>query len=328
MVVIAQSGRALPCEGNGCGFKSRWRPKIKENIMGYKDKKIKRSKINQLKYRLSLAFSKFFYKLIVNKARREMMRQVEKVMTKLRERAKIIKPNNLKINEWVDQYLRECMLSGKPINILTPWCASSMLKRRFQEGENKFIPTKKELRILKEEMPNIISLFDQNGFRLNWWVTFNKTFVDSVGIPIDEYKTMIVGLNPDVSKKVTFADWEKDILGKKVEPDLDVLNNFTKYLPKSYLDLRINQLKLWMERREVEWRKTDEELQADIVYATACEVREAKIMIFENPIFGKEDFILILIEEAEDYDTFTTFIKDFKKRIVPVLSINPWRMNS
>lgn|GEM_PF-4711527 len=23
MVVIAQSGRALPCEGNGCGFKSR-----------------------------------------------------------------------------------------------------------------------------------------------------------------------------------------------------------------------------------------------------------------------------------------------------------------
>ena len=257
-----------------------------------------------------------------------MMRQVEKVMTKLRERAKIIKPNNLKINEWVDQYLRECMLSGKPINILTPWCASSMLKRRFREGENKFIPTKKELRILKEEMPNIISLFDQNGFRLNWWVTFNKTFVDSVGIPIDEYKTMIVGLNPDVSKKVTFADWEKDILGKKVEPDLDVLNNFTKYLPKSYLDLRINQLKLWMERREVEWRKTDEELQADIVYATACEVREAKIMIFENPIFGKEDFILILIEEAEDYDTFTTFIKDFKKRIVPVLSINPWRMNS
>ncbi len=297
--------------------------------MSYKDKKIKRSQINQLKYKLGLALNKFFYNIILKKKEKQKMRQIQNVLKFLREKSRLVKSNNLKINEWVDRYLTDCFVNGRTVNILTQWCLSSMLKKRFKEQGDKFVPTKKERRILQEEIPTILSLFSQNGFSVNWWITFNPTFVESDGIPKDEYKKMLTLLADDILKEkgVIFVDWEDDVLGKKPEPDVAVLKNFSDYISQNYINLRVGQLKVWAEK-EADWTKTDQQLEEEIKYATACEANEAKLLTFENPMFGNEDFILIPLDDAETYDSFESFVPGFKKRLVTVLSLTPWRMKS
>ncbi|MBP9822350.1 MAG: hypothetical protein KBC81_02840 [Candidatus Pacebacteria bacterium] len=256
------------------------------------------------------------------------MRQVENVLSELRKRSKLVRYNNLKINEWVNRYLEDCILNGKPVNILTQWCVSSMLKKRYKEQGDKFIPTKKELRVLQEEIPAILSLFSRNGFRVNWWITFNTTFIDAEGIPRTAYKEMLLRCSEtDPKAGVVFADWEDDVLGKKMEPDQAVLGNFLGYVPEKYFKLRVEQLSIWAQK-ESDWRKTKDELGENIKYATACEIAEAKLLTFQNPLFGKEDWLLIPLDDAEAYDSFAIPVKDFKRRIVSVLSLCPWRMNS
>ena len=292
--------------------------------MSYKKKKLKKSRLNQLKYSIELVKNVLFQLLFG----RGKMRQVESVVSELRKRAKLVKPNNLKINEWVNRYLEDCTLNGKPVNILTQWCVSSMLKRRFKKQGGQFVPTKKELRVLQEEIPALLSLFSRNGFRVNWWITFNTTFIDAEGIPQTAYKEMLLGcFKGDSRVGVVFADWEDDVLGKKPEPDQAVLDNFLGHVSEGYFKLRVEQLSTWAQK-ESDWQKTTDELEKDVRYTTACEVAEAKLLTFRNPLFGKEDWLLIPLDDAEAYDSFTIPVNDFKRRIVPVLSLCPWRMNS
>lgn len=295
--------------------------------MSYKKEKMKKSKINQLKFVFGLAFNKFFNKITAKQRKSRKMHQVEKVMTELRGRARLVRPNNLKINDSVDQYLKDCMVKGCPVNILTQWCISSILKKRIKEQGGQFAPTKKEVRILQEEIPAILDLFSKNGFRVNWWITFNPTFVDPDGVPREEYKSMILKCAENLlgREDMTFADWEEDVLDGKAQPDSLVISNFFQYVPQTSLDHQVEQLKTWGQK-EAGWNKTKAELEQDAKYAMACEIAEAKLLTFENPIFEKEDWVLIPLDGSEAYDSFTIPVGDFKKRIVPVLPLWPWRM--
>jgi len=65
----------------------------------------------------------------------------------LRERSRMIRANNPRINEWVDDYLDGCFTNGKSVNILTQWCISKDLEERFRRQGNDFVPTRKERRV-------------------------------------------------------------------------------------------------------------------------------------------------------------------------------------
>ena len=126
--------------------------------MSYKKRKIKRSKINILKYKFSLFLVKFFNKIKSKGRRKRDMRliQVRNMMDFLRSRNKALKQNSLKINEWVDGYLEKCMLSGDSVSVLMPWCLSKSLEKRFSEQGGKFVPTKKEKMVLYDLQSNLV----------------------------------------------------------------------------------------------------------------------------------------------------------------------------
>ena len=296
--------------------------------MSYKNRRIKRSKLNQLKFFLGLAWNKFFNNLI-KKSKEKKMVQVEKMMEGLRKINRTIRINNLRISEWVQQYFTKCVFNGKTVNILTQWCLSKALEQRFEEQGNKFILTKKERRVLQVEIPAIISLFTQNGFTINWWVTFNRSPIDTGLLPREienKYKEMITDAAEVISGNVVFFDWEDDILGGRVKPDLLVLENFFQYVSQDAFSMRLKQLQVWIREEATNLEKTDEELVQDIKYEAACEANEARLLSGKNPLFGEDDFILVPLEVAERYDNFTVFVGDFKKRVVAVLSSYPWRM--
>lgn len=258
------------------------------------------------------------------------MRPVQNVLKFLRDRNRLVKQNNLKINEWVDSYLAECFLNGRPVNILTQWCLSRSLKKRFQDQGGTFTPTKKELRVLGEEIPDIISSFLSNGLRANWLVTFNRALIDPEVLPPDAercYKEMITSLakDPLYQGNTLFLDWEDDVLGGRPVPSGEVLEKYSDYVSQSAFQVRLQQLAIWAEQ-EAGLDKTPDDLKEDIILEAALEAQEALTLLGEDALFGKEDFVIFPLETAERYDNFNILVKDFKKRVVSVMTPYPWRV--
>ena len=300
--------------------------------MSYQSRKRKRSKLNKLKYFIGLVLIKLFNK-IKKTARKEKpmwLPGTRKVMKFLRARNKVIRENNLRINEWVDNYLNRCLINGEPVNILTPWSLSKALEKRFKRQGNKFVPTKKEIRLLKEEMPQIIRVFEGNGFRVNWWITLSRSYLDSrlIGRKLeDRYGKMITDLAKEfsLSGSVLFLNWEDDVLGRRSFPDERILKDFDKYIKRGAFELELQRWSRWA-REEAGLNQTAEELERDVKYQIACEVNEGNFLMGEESSFVSGDFIIILLEVPERFDNFTIFAPDFKKRIVSVLSCYPWRL--
>ena len=301
--------------------------------MSYQKRKIKKSKLNKLRFSIGLIWVKLFNKIkkITRKEREMQLSGVKKVMEFLRMRNKIIRPNNFKINEWVDGYLNRCLVNGEPVSILTQWCVSKDLEKRIKRQTNSFIPTKKERKLFRAELPQIISVFLENGFRLNWWITFNRSYLDS-GLITEEleknYKKMIMDLAQEfpLRENVLFLDWGKDVLGGFPVPDVRIVKNFGQYITQGAFDIEFQRHSNWAEQ-EAGLNQTKEELQGDVKFQIACEVQEGKFLLSKDSPFPFGEFILIPLEVSERYDFFTIFAKDFKKRIVSVLSSYPWRLS-
>lgn len=302
-----------------------------EDPMSYKSKKLRRSEFGRLKYKLK-KFKIVLLKNIKNLKRREKpmrLRVVDRIMKFLRKRNKIIRPNNLRINEWVDNYLNNCLINGEAVNILTQWCISKDLEERFKKQCNKFIPIRKERRLFESELPQIISVFAENGFKLNWWITFNRSYLDSGRVDKeleDKYKKMIMDLAEEssIADKVAFIDWEEEVLGGRPKPDRELFANFQKYIPEGAYKVELERHSKWA-REEAGLDQTDKELEQDVKFQIACEVEEGKLLMSKDSPFENGQFVLIPLEFPERYDFFRIFAKDFRNRIVSVVSCYPWR---
>lgn len=254
----------------------------------------------------------------------------KKVMEFLRGRSKGISPKNIKINEWIDRYLETCLLNGAPINILTQWCITKDIEQRFKIQGNKFIPTKDERKLFESEMPKIIAVFQENGFKLNWWTTFNRSYLDMGRIENKDiensYKKMIVDLAGkfNLSGTVSFFDWEDEILGSRPEANKEIMENMDQYVASAALDILFEQHSKWA-NEDAKLGQTKEEIIRDVKFKISCEVEEGKLLVSDQSPIGK-DFIIAPLEAAERYDFFSIFAPNLKNRIIPVLSSYPWRM--
>ncbi|MBI4034026.1 MAG: hypothetical protein HY378_00560 [Candidatus Brennerbacteria bacterium] len=251
----------------------------------------------------------------------------EKVTRFLRERNRIVRSNNLKINEWVDDYVDVCIRQGEPITILTQWCISKNLELRLEKQDGVFLPTKKERNIFEVELPRIAEAFQTNGVRVNWWITFSRSYLDSrrVGRDIEaEYKGMIEGLaEPLINQGWLFLlDWEDDVLGGRSQPSTEVLDSIERFVKPEALELEMQWNSTWAEK-ETGLRQSQEELRRDVCFQVACEAEEGRFLTAESPL---GEFILVPLEVPEQYDFFAIFAKDFKKRIAAVLPPYPWRL--
>lgn len=189
------------------------------NPVSYKNKKIKKSRFNQLKYSCGLVIVALFKraKLLFSKEGRMRLSQTQKIMQSLRLLGKGIRKNNKRIDEWVDSYIDQCILQNKNVELLTQWCLSKDLEVRYQNQGNQFLPTKAERELVEKEIPRILSVFKDNRAEISWWFTFNRSYLDSGRMDKNienAYTIMITSLfeNAGITKNITIADWEDDIL--------------------------------------------------------------------------------------------------------------------
>ena len=252
--------------------------------------------------------------------------QVRSVMQQLRDRNRIVRSNNLKVSEWVDGYVNDAVLNGRPIEILTQWCISKDLETRYATEGNAFSPTKKERLLFEKEIPNVMRIFTNQGVSLNWCVTFNRSYLDSgrIAPAIERAYVQTIG---DLARPLTddgrlmLADWETDILGRRPEPNEEVLRSIERLIDAPTLQFEVERHSAWA-RDEAGLKQSNEELKRDVYFQIACEAEEGALLETKPP-FG--EFILMPLETPERYDFFTLRAPDFKRRIIAALPPYPWR---
>lgn len=302
--------------------------------MSYRSKKIKKNRFNQLKYQFGLVKTALLQKIKVFlqqlRQKEEPMRllQTVSIIEFLRSKNKMIRPNNQKINEWVDDYINECILNGRPVDILTQWCLSKDLEIRYKIQSNLFIPLKTELELIQKEITQIIQIFLKNGVAVNWWITFNNSFLDRGRIASsisDKYIEMIKNIKqPD---SVILVDWEKEILSGRAKPNEGVLSNFFSFVSRKAFEIDFQNL-LERVKKYPDFDKTEDELKKEVQFKIACEAEEGKFLFSNNSPFPNGQFILIPLEFPERYVFFSTLAPDFKKRVASILKPYPWRIDA
>lgn len=255
-----------------------------------------------------------------------MQHQTIKTMSWLRERCRTIRTNNLKISEWVDEYIDGCVLHGKPVEILTQYCLSKDLEHRYKIQGDCFVALAAELEMFQRNMPAIISMFNSNGIMVNWYVTLNNSFLDRgrVSNEITElYFSMLSTLLQN--EEIMLLNWEKDILGKRPEANLEVLNNFENLISKQAFERDLQNLIQRSIQHNV--TKNETELRPEARFKIACEAEEGRFIFSAESPFSKGNILITPLEFPERLLFFETLAPDFKKRIVPILKLYPWRMD-
>lgn len=298
--------------------------------MSYQSRKTKQCFWGRIRYWFGLVKIALLKSIKRNERRKEKsmrLRQTNVVMAFLRKKTKTIRPNNLRVSEWVDEYVNRCALEGRPVEILTQLCISKDLEMRYREQGNSFVPTKKERLLFEKEIPRIAYEFQKNGIACSWWVTFNQSYLDSgriTGELRDAYVKLITGLAEPLLRQgwLMLADWETDILMKRSEPSENVLVDVDRFVKPGALQIEIERHSAWA-REEAGLTQSDDELRRDVYLQIACEAEEGRFIASEAP-FG--ECILVPLEAPERYDFFTIFAPDFKRLIVAILPPYPWRL--
>ena len=299
--------------------------------MSYNKKKLKKGKFNQFKYKFGLIKLALIKRAraLFQKEGRMRLPQVARIMESLRLRNKGLRPNNQKIDEWIDNYIQQCILKGQKVDILTQWCLSKDLETRYQTQGNQFTPLSGEIDLMQKEIPQIIQIFTDNGVGVNWWITFNGAFLDRGRITIDlakQYADMLKGIN--VSSEVILLDWEQEILGgNRPQPSPKILQDFFSVVPRKAFDLDFSNL-LERVKKYPDFSKTEEDLRRESQYKIACEAEEGRFLFSPDSPFPCGQFIMVPLEFPERYVFFAVLAPEFKKRIAAIVKSYPWRMDA
>ena len=167
--------------------------------MSYKKKKLQKSKLNQLRYRVGLVKAALLRVAsgLFQKKGRMRLKQTIKIMEFLRKQNKLVRPNNKKIDEWADEYIDDCIVNGRPVEILTQWCIAKDLEERLRIQGGRFMPVKAECGLIQDLIPKVVNLFLQSGVTINWWITLNRSYIDTGRIPQEveiQYRSMLQAL--------------------------------------------------------------------------------------------------------------------------------------
>ncbi len=252
--------------------------------------------------------------------------QTRKVMEFLRDRRKKI-GKGIRINNWADQYLEECLRNSIRVTIVTPWSLSFALKKRFKEQNNRFIPTKTERKLFRQQIPEIVKVFEENGFRLDWWILLSRSYLDNrlIGNELEnKYKEMLESQVGDI-RSITIVNFEDDILGRRVIPDKEVLDNFKDYLDEKTFVLELEKWKEWAKTAGLEI--IDQQLEKDTKYQIAAQMKEGQIFMDSQFELGSK-FLMFLLESPENIYYLTLLAPELKKRMITVLPHFPWRMRA
>lgn len=301
--------------------------------MSYKDRKLKKSRFNQLKRSIGLIKIALWKKTkqFLPKKEADMIQKLQVIMEKLRLVAKNVRPNNKKISSWIERYLEDCLVFGKPALCLTQFCLSKDLEvRRVNQG-GRFKPTPAEKELAFTEIPRILKIFEKLKIKLSWWFTFNRSYLDSGRMDSGaelEYKEMIKNLFQTARflDQVMLLDWEDDVLLSRPAPAKVSDSDFEKLVAKEAFQIEFERHSAWA-KNEAGLEQTDRELKDDVRFQILCEVEEGRLLTSEeSPLGGNGQLILVPLELAERYVFFEKLSPGFSERIAALLKPYPWRL--
>ncbi len=257
-----------------------------------------------------------------------MLRETLAVMKKLRELNRNL-DNNQKIQDWVDTYLDEYRMQNKPITIISPWSLSKAFEKRYEEQGFDFSPSREEISLFKKEIPRIVTLFTENGFRIEWWILFSRSYIDQrvIGKKLEqEYMSMIASVAETYQAPVVFGNWEDDILGRRHQPNSTLLETeqFDQNVDEKTFKIELDRWSAWAKESGI--AITREDLVSQTRYQIACEAEEGRYLMEEvTPLCEPGKFLFMPLGRPERYTFFSTVAKDFSQRLVFVLERYPWR---
>lgn len=262
-----------------------------------------------------------------------MLPQTIKVMKKLREINKYI-DNALKINEFVDSYLDECLLTSQPVILITPWSLSRSFKKRHIEQGSRFFASKAEKELFEKEIPLIESVLKENGFSLNWWLVFSRSYIRTAALSSaqeKEYTEMIANLIELNNSEIAIANWEDDVICMNHQPNLDLLDEkkFKELVNQQDFEYELSR-RSERAKGNLKLNIPDGELINETKFKIACEANEGLFLMENkgNPLCQPGKFLFLILGKAERYSFFSTIVPEFKKRIVCILKPYPWRIKS
>lgn len=230
----------------------------------------------------------------------------------------------LKIKSKTKEYLMKCLTYNSAVNILTQLCISKDVEVRKNMQGGILKATTAERKLFEQEIPRIISLFKKWGFKINWYITFNQSFLDSGRVNqsvLNEFKEIIKLLGKNL-EDIIFFDWENEVLQTRPTAYKNLLENFNSRVSKNAFKIELNRHSKWA-CEEAGLKQSSEELEQDVKFQIACEAQEAK---FISEKLFPEGFVLIPLEYPERYDFFRLTVPDFKENLICVLKPYPWRI--
>lgn len=262
-----------------------------------------------------------------------MLQETIKLMKRLREVGRfrnIEYGNNQKISDWVDSYLDKNRIENKPIVIITPWSLSKGFEKRYREQGNAFLPTREEISLFTKEIPEIHSLFEEQGFIIDWWIVFSRSYIPSRVISKElenSYTEMVTNIARDANSKVVFANWEDDVLLGKHIPNSEVLieKNFQNLVKNETFQREVKKWEQWA-FNDTDLVITGDELISQTKHQIACEAEEGRYLMQENnSLCAPAEFLFMPLGSPERYSYFSLIASEFWKRLVFVLPRYPWR---
>jgi hypothetical protein len=301
--------------------------------MSYKKKKMKKSFLNRLIYRYGKVKNVLLknYSKIIRKEGSGMFPKTCAIMDVLSQKRIQARKDGMRIDrEWVSGYIDECVRYGKKVVLLTQCCISKDLEVRYARQGDSFIPTEREVLLFEKEIWRIWEVFNDNGVAIDWWFTFNRSTLECGQVRSDvekKFKEMVSMLSERAQKAgwLSVADWEDDIIGGKPPLSEEVLRNIDAYVPQKLFAREFDRHAAWA-RDDAGLSQTDVELKRDVRLRIAYEAEEGKMLVVDK--FPFDNFLLLPLESPEQYFFFELLAPDFRKRIVPVLKLYPWRLRA
>lgn len=258
------------------------------------------------------------------------LQQTQNIMRDLRLLNRSVAQNK-KIDEWVDRYVDECILNGKPVEILLQWCSGLGLDARMKKQGGTFIPLVTEIDLIQKQIPKIINIFNKQNVKVSWIITFNRSYIERRKLSDDvffAYISMIRNLASEIKEleeSVLFFDWEE--LSNNLEPNQKILTEFNSFVSNSAMEYEVRNF-LQMLSQYPDALTSKEEICEEAKCRIAFESEEARFLFGDTSPFDKGKFILIPLERSERYVFFDLLVPEFTKRIASVLKLYPWRMEN
>lgn len=219
------------------------------------------------------------------------------------------------IRNYAKNYLRDCLGESKPVQLLTIWCLSRSLTKRF--SENNFIPLSAEIKVIKD-LKWCHELLAEAGLLVNNFIFLVGSGVENGQIPAiikTEYLQMI-------QKIIDEYDLDALIdIRPAADPDGGILARADELLINPALIKEVERRLRLAENNK--YFLTKKQAYNEAIRSVAVKAGEAKELVSE---FG--DFILTPLEHIERYQFHNFGITNFIDRLLPINQPYPWRLHN